>query len=158
MHVLVAASVTADKDGGSSISGLLFPLILILVIVYFFSMQRRRAKAQQQQMSRIVPGTLVTTTAGLYATVVELEDGDVLLEVAPDVVCRFSRSAIARVISTPDGAGDGGESSGEPQSHDDGSDGPGGPGGAEASPPGGGVSGGDGGTGGETTHPPRKEL
>jgi preprotein translocase subunit YajC len=147
--------VAAGKDGGSSISGLLFPLILILVIVYFFSMQRRRAKAQQQQISRIVPGTLVMTTAGLYATVVEMEDGDLLLEVAPDVVCRFSRSAVARVISTPGGAGDGGESSGEPRSHDDGSDGPGG---AEASHPGGGLPGGDGGTGGETTHPPRKEL
>ncbi|CAJ60791.1 hypothetical protein FRAAL2142 [Frankia alni ACN14a] len=51
------------------------------------------------------------TTAGLYATVVELEDGDVLLEIAPDVVCRFTRSAIARVISSPDAD----------ETHDDGS-------------------------------------
>ncbi len=49
------------------------------------------------------------TTAGLYATVVEVEDGDVLLEVAPDVVCRFTRAAVARIVSPPaaDGPHDG---------------------------------------------------
>ncbi|EIV93223.1 preprotein translocase subunit YajC [Frankia sp. QA3] len=102
MHGLVTAATAADGDGGSSIGGFLIPLLLVLAVVYIFSMQRRRAKAQQQQVSQIVPGTLVITTAGLYATVVELEDGDILLEIAPDVVCRFTRSAIARVISTPD--------------------------------------------------------
>ncbi|MEX5634365.1 preprotein translocase subunit YajC [Parafrankia sp. FMc2] len=102
MQELAILTSAADNDGGSSISGLIFPLLIVLLIVYFFSTQRRRAKAQQQQLSQIVPGTLVVTTAGLYATVVEQDGSDVLLEIAPDVVCRFGRNAIARVISTPD--------------------------------------------------------
>ncbi|WP_235489218.1 preprotein translocase subunit YajC, partial [Frankia sp. AvcI1] len=111
MRGLVTAATAADGNGGSSIGGFLIPLLLVLAVVYIFSMQRRRAKAQQQQVSQLLPGTLVITTAGLYATVVELEDGDVLLEIAPDVVCRFTRSAIARVISSPDAD----------ETHDDGS-------------------------------------
>ncbi|MCM3925887.1 preprotein translocase subunit YajC [Frankia sp. AiPs1] len=111
MRGLVTAATAADGNGGSSIGGFLIPLLLVLAVVYIFSMQRRRTKAQQQQVSQILPGTLVVTTAGLYATVVELVDGDVLLEIAPDVVCRFTRSAIARVISSPD----------TDEEHDDGS-------------------------------------
>ncbi|WP_018634970.1 preprotein translocase subunit YajC [Parafrankia elaeagni] len=106
MQELAILTSAADNDGGSSISGLIFPLLIVLLIVYFFSTQRRRAKAQQQQLSQIVPGTLVVTTAGLYATVVEQDGSDVLLEIAPDVVCRFGRNAIARVISTPDSESD----------------------------------------------------
>ncbi|WP_261566325.1 preprotein translocase subunit YajC [Frankia gtarii] len=102
MHGLVMAATVADGNGGSSIGGFPILLLLVLAIVYIYSMQRRRSKAQRQQVSQILPGTLVITTAGLYATVVELVDDDVLLEIAPDVVCRFTRSAIARVISAPD--------------------------------------------------------
>ncbi|WP_018500102.1 preprotein translocase subunit YajC [Parafrankia discariae] len=106
MQVFAAVTNAADNSGGSSISGLIFPILIVLLIVYFFSTQRRRARAQQQQLSEIVPGTLVLTTAGLYATVVEMDGADVLLEIAPDVVCRFGRSAIARVISAPGQDGD----------------------------------------------------
>ncbi len=60
------------------------------------------------------------TTAGLYATVVEVEDGDVLLEVAPDVVCRFARAAVARIVSSPeaDGSHDGDEADDHIHEHD----------------------------------------
>ncbi|SNQ50752.1 Preprotein translocase subunit YajC [Frankia canadensis] len=102
MHGLVSAATAASNNGGGSIGGFLIPLILVLAVVYIFSMQRRRTKAQQEQVSKLAPGSLVITTAGLYATVVELEEGDVLLEIAPDVVCRFTRSAVARVVSAPD--------------------------------------------------------
>ncbi|CAO5168161.1 preprotein translocase subunit YajC [Frankia sp. AiPs1] len=102
MGGLVTAATAAGDGGGGSIGGFLIPLLLVLAVVYIFSMQRRRTRSQQQEVSRIVPGTLVMTTAGLYATVVEIDDGDILLEIAPDVVCRFSRSAIARAISAPE--------------------------------------------------------
>jgi preprotein translocase subunit YajC len=50
---------------------------------------------------------MVVTTTGQYATVVEVDGPDVLLEVAPDVVCRFTKAAVGRVVSPPPGAGDG---------------------------------------------------
>ena len=120
MQVFTAMASAAEGDGGNPLSGLIFPLLILLLIVYFFAVQRRRAKAHQQQLAQIVPGTMVMTTAGLYATVVEMDGADVLLEVAPDVVCRFSRNAIARVVSAPEpaaaGSGSAGGTDGEPAS------------------------------------------
>jgi preprotein translocase subunit YajC len=99
--MLVAATVT--QNNGSSGIGSFLPLIIIVVLVFFFmSTQRRRQRAHQETLASLLPGTLVVTTAGLYATVVEVDGGDVLLEVAPDVVCRFARTAITRVVSVPD--------------------------------------------------------
>src|SRR6185369_5763998 len=100
VHGLVSAATAAGSGGGGSIGNVILPVILILGVFYIVSLQRRRTKAQQEQASKLAPGALVITTAGLYATVVEIEDGDVLLEIAPDVVCRFTRSAIARIVST----------------------------------------------------------
>ncbi|MCK9895499.1 preprotein translocase subunit YajC [Frankia sp. AgB32] len=154
MHGLVTAATAAGNGGGSSIGGFLLPLIIVLAVVYIFTMQRRRARTQQDQVSRLVPGALVVTTAGLYATVVELDDGDVLLEVAPDVVCRFASNAVVRVVTpptvsddedTPDGDDDRPESAGD-------ADGP-----AAAADP----TGSDGEAAGQepdAPRPPRKEL
>jgi preprotein translocase subunit YajC len=41
------------------------------------------------------------TTAGLFAEIQAVEDDQVHLEIAPGVVCRFSRAAVARVIDPP---------------------------------------------------------
>ncbi len=125
---MVVAETVAKDGGGSGIGGFL-PLILIVALVFFFmSTQRRRQRAHQQTLASLLPGTLVVTTAGLYATVVEVDEGDVLLEVAPEVVCRFARAAIARVVSAPDDDSqpDGEAADGQPDHHratgDDGAD------------------------------------
>ncbi len=118
MHGLVTAPTAAGDGGGSSIGGFILPLIIVLAVVYIFTMQRRRARAQQEQVSQLTPGALVVTTAGLYATVVELDDGDVLLEVAPDVVCRFASNAVVRVV-TPAATEDESDELDSPHSEDD---------------------------------------
>ena len=46
-----------------------------------------------------MPGARVRTTAGMYATVVSVEDQDVVLEVAPGVNVRYLRRAILDVVS-----------------------------------------------------------
>jgi preprotein translocase subunit YajC len=46
----------------------------------------------------------VMTTAGLYAEVQAVEDDQVHLEIAPGIVCRFARAAVARVLDPPDSA------------------------------------------------------
>ena len=78
-------------------------LILILVVVVGFYLlmirpqQRRRQQAQQQQ-STVQPGARVRTTAGMYATVVDVDGDDVVLEVAPGVEVRYLRRAIMDVV------------------------------------------------------------
>ena len=90
----------------SSSSGSFNPtsLILILVVVIGVYMlmirpQRRRQQQAQQQKNTVVPGARVRTTAGMYATVVDVDGDDVVLEVAPGVEVRYMRRAIMDVVS-----------------------------------------------------------
>jgi len=85
-------------------AGPLVTLLLLGVVFYLFLIapQRRRARHQQQMTSRLEPGTEVMTTAGLFATVRSVGDTDVELEVAPGVVSRYAKGAIARVITPPE--------------------------------------------------------
>ena len=82
---------------------LLLPVIIV-VVFYFLIIKpgkTRQRQAMETQKS-LVPGAEVRTIAGLYATVTEVEDDSVVLEIAPDVHCRFVKTAIAAVLSGPD--------------------------------------------------------
>jgi preprotein translocase subunit YajC len=98
---IVAAAEAATKS--SSSSSLTFPILIVLVFVGFYFLmirpQRRRQQQVAQQQKTIAPGSLVRTTAGMYATVVAVEDNDVILEVAPGVEVRYLRRAIAEVVT-----------------------------------------------------------
>ena len=61
--------------------------------------QRARARALQEVREALVVGSRVVTTAGLHATVAELDGDTVLLEIAPGVRARFSAGAVVRVLS-----------------------------------------------------------
>ena len=45
------------------------------------------------------PGARVRTTAGMYATVVDVDGDDVILEVAPGVEVRYMKRAVMDVVS-----------------------------------------------------------
>ena len=85
-------------------SGPLLTLVLLGVVVYFFLIapQRRRQRQLQQMTSQLEPGSEVMTTAGLFATVRSVGDNEVELEVAPGVVSRYDKRAIARIMEPPD--------------------------------------------------------
>ncbi len=65
--------------------------------------QRVRARALGQVRAALAPGRRVMTTAGIHATVVEVEDGLVVLEVAPGVHVRFADAAVVRIVDDPVG-------------------------------------------------------
>jgi preprotein translocase subunit YajC len=107
-HQLIAvlaagSSGSTGKSGGSSLGSFL-PLILIVVVGYMLLVRpaRNRSKKAAENRAAITPGVEVTTTAGLIATVVEVddEDGTLTLEIAPGVHSRYVKGAIARV-NTP---------------------------------------------------------
>ncbi|MGD0063347.1 MAG: preprotein translocase subunit YajC [Streptosporangiaceae bacterium] len=106
MGILAAA----DAASRSSSSSLTFPILIVLVFVGFYFLmirpQRRRQQQVAQQQNTVVPGARVRTTAGMYATVVAVEDNDVILEVAPGVEVRYLKRAIMEVV-TPAEAEDG---------------------------------------------------
>ena len=100
-NVILAAS---GKSSGSS-AYLLIGLVVLFGVLYFVTIrpQRRRQQQAQQTQRNVEPGARVRTTAGMYATVVAVQDQDVILEIAPGVEATFMRRAIMDVV--PDGTG-----------------------------------------------------
>jgi preprotein translocase subunit YajC len=100
---ITAAAEAATKSSGSSLT---FPILIVLVFVGFYFLmirpQRRRQQQVAQQQNTVAPGARVRTTAGMYATVVEVDDADVVLEVAPGVEVRYLKRAIMEVITPGD--------------------------------------------------------
>jgi preprotein translocase subunit YajC len=88
--------------------GPLLTLVLIGAVFYLLLIapQRRRQRQLREMTSQLEPGAQIMTTAGLYATVHAVLDDEVHLEVAPGVVSRYAKGAIARVIPPPEPAED----------------------------------------------------
>jgi preprotein translocase subunit YajC len=80
--------------------GTLLPIILIGVVFYLLIMRpaRNRQRKQMEMMSALTPGTQVMTTAGVYGTVVSIDDEDAEIEIAPGVVIRVVKAAIGKVL------------------------------------------------------------
>lgn len=82
-------------------------LALMLVFVWAFMIlpQQRRLKRHNQLVSSIEVGDDLLTTAGIYGTVTDLDDGDIFLEIAPDVEIRIASGAVATKIEFEDDEG-----------------------------------------------------
>ncbi len=105
---LAAAHVVAAAKSGSS-SSLSFLLIIVVVfgLLYFVMIrpQRNRQRQAQQQSRQVSNGSRIRTTAGMYGTVVDSDDDNVLVEFAPGVQIKMMRRAIMSVVpdDEPDG-------------------------------------------------------
>ena len=98
-------AATASKSGGFNPSTLI--LILIVVVAFYLLMirpQQRRKQQAAQKQNNVQPGARVRTTAGMYATVVDVDGDDVILEVAPGVEVRYMKRAVMDVVSPGDDA------------------------------------------------------
>ncbi|MFV2117290.1 preprotein translocase subunit YajC [Streptomyces sp. Act-28] len=76
-------------------------LPFIVLIGAMFLMTRSAKKKQQQALemrNQMQPGTGVRTIGGMYATVKEVGDDTVLLEVAPGVHAVYAKNAIGAVL------------------------------------------------------------
>lgn len=84
--------------------GSILPLILLVVVFYFLLIrpQRKRQQEAAQMQNSLTPGTRVMTTTGLFATVVAVDNEDVVLEVAPGIQTRWVKAAIGRVVTPGD--------------------------------------------------------
>jgi preprotein translocase subunit YajC len=90
--------------GGQALQQLLFFALLVFgLYVLAIRPQRARAKALAQVRAALEPGRRVMTTAGIHATVAAVEEGVVVLEVAPGVLVRFADAAVVRLLDEPAG-------------------------------------------------------
>ncbi|WP_298331519.1 preprotein translocase subunit YajC [Haloactinopolyspora sp.] len=93
-------------------ASLLLPILLIAVFYFLLIRPQQKQRRAMAELQRTVsPGARVMTSAGLLATVVAVEDDEVVLEVAPGVHNRYVRRAIVNVLSP--GAQSSDESSGD---------------------------------------------
>jgi preprotein translocase subunit YajC len=87
------------------------PQSLILVVLLggmlllMFNRTRRQQREAQNLQATVTEGSRIMTTAGLFATVVELDDATVTLETAPGQRSRWDRRAIARVLPADEAEG-----------------------------------------------------
>jgi len=82
----------------------LLPFIVALLAFYFLLIRpaRNRQREQLRLHESLAPGQTVMTTSGLVATLVAVEDTEVLLEAAPGVVLRWAKAAVGRVLPAAD--------------------------------------------------------
>jgi preprotein translocase subunit YajC len=110
-NALAAAHVLAAAKSTSSSSSLSFLLIIVAIfgLLYFVMIrpQRNRQRQAQQQQQKVGNGSRIRTTAGMYGTIVDSDDNNVLVEFAPGVQIKMMRRAIMSVVpdDEPDGLG-----------------------------------------------------
>lgn len=92
-------SILAAEQQGNALASFL-PLILIAVAFYFFLIrpQKKRQQEQQKMQQSLQPGTRIVTAGGIYGTVLDNDEGDLLLEIAEGVEIRLLAQAVARVV------------------------------------------------------------
>jgi preprotein translocase subunit YajC len=92
-------SFAASSGGGGSVTPLLL-IVLLFGVMYFMMIrpqQKRRREAALMQKA-LGPGDQIVTIGGLHATVVDVGDDVVTVEIAPGVHVQFARPAIAKVV------------------------------------------------------------
>ncbi len=80
-------------------TSLLLPLIILLPLLLLIMRQRKQQREYQSQQDRVAVGQQVMTTAGLYGTVTEIHDDQMVLEIAPGVFVRWAKAAVGRIVT-----------------------------------------------------------
>ena len=73
--------------------------MLLLVYVLLIAPQRRRQQAQQRILTQVEVGDEILTAGGVYATVREVRDDDLIVEIAPGTNIRLDKRAVALVLT-----------------------------------------------------------
>ena len=90
---------------------ILLAVMFALIWGFMILPQQRRAKKHAEMIASIQSGDEVMLGSGIYGTVTETFDGDLFLEVSPEVIIRVASGAVANKIEFEDDADD---SAGDP--------------------------------------------
>ena len=95
-----AGTGTPPAAGGDLFTSVLPPLLLCAVVFYIFMIgpERKQKKKRELMIASLQKGAKVMTTGGLYATVAQVQDQIVTLQIADGVRARYALSAIQTVI------------------------------------------------------------
>jgi preprotein translocase subunit YajC len=96
--ILAATAATTTKSSGGSSTLLLLGAIFVIMILFMFRSSKRRQQQARTTQSQVVDGARVRTSFGVYGTIVESDDRNVMVEIAPGVRIKMLRQAIATVV------------------------------------------------------------
>ena len=80
-------------------------IVVLFAVIWFFLIrpQRRRQQETMLMHETLELGDEVVTAGGIYGTITELDEKDVKVEIAPGLVVRVARRAIAGRIDEDEG-------------------------------------------------------
>jgi preprotein translocase subunit YajC len=88
-----------NKDAGITVVWIVG--IALLTWFLFVRPRRRMMMRQRELLGALSTGDQVVTAGGVYGIIVALDGDEVRLEVAPDVVIRVARRAVAGRVGPP---------------------------------------------------------
>ncbi|MEE2038590.1 preprotein translocase subunit YajC [Nocardiopsis sp. CT-R113] len=99
MQGLYHLADAAEPTGG--LLGMLFPFLMIILVFWllFWRPNQKRRQQEAQMQSALAPGVEVMTKAGIFATIVEIHEQDVLLEISPGTRIRMLKAGVGEVIT-----------------------------------------------------------
>ncbi len=94
---VASSPAPAPQQATPNVFAQLLPLIFIIAIFYFLLIrpQQQRQRSQQELWKSLKKGDRVVTIGGIHGVVAQVNEDEVVLEVAKDVRIRFSKTAIA---------------------------------------------------------------
>jgi preprotein translocase subunit YajC len=105
VDIATLAGVVLAQQASDGLGGLVLPLVfLALLYVLLIRPQSKRRKEMTKLIASVGVGDLVATLGGVHGEIVDLDDTTVDLAVTedaqgrPDVIIRFDRAAVARII------------------------------------------------------------
>ena len=86
--------------GGSDPITMFLPLIMIAFIFYFmiFRPQQKQRKEREAKLSKMEKGDKIITGSGIHGSIISIDDGTILVQVAEGVRLKFEKAAIVTII------------------------------------------------------------
>ena len=94
---LIFGMAPSGQGGSGSIISTLIMFGAVILIMYFLMIrpQQKRTKEHQRMIDSIKKGDKVITTAGMHGTVVDIDGGSYIIQVADNVKITFEKASIA---------------------------------------------------------------
>jgi preprotein translocase subunit YajC len=104
---MTGIAFAADSAAGAGAAGAMggiaqfVPLVLIFVVFYFLLIrpQQKQAKQHQAFLSDLKKGQKVYTKGGMHGVITAINDNVISLEIAKDVIVKFSRDGIGGALN-----------------------------------------------------------
>lgn len=77
--------------------------IIIVMVVFMIRNSRKQKQAREELNSKVTAGAHVMTTAGIFGTVVSVDDdeNEIVIESTPGTVLRMHRQSVASIVDKP---------------------------------------------------------